>query len=112
MERRRPRVRSRRHAVAALVVVLTLAACAADLNRPPQAQWSTRAALAVVDGYQRTLSTQLPRFGVRCRFEPSCSRYADAVLQRYGLPRGGWLTVRRLVRCGPWTPQGTVDLPR
>jgi uncharacterized protein len=109
---RRPWVRSRRRRVAALVVVLTLGVCAGDLSRPPQAQWSTRAALAVVHGYQRTVSPQLPRFGIRCRFEPSCSRYADAVLQRYGLPRGGWLTLRRLARCGPWTPRGTVDLPR
>jgi hypothetical protein len=109
---RRPWVRSPRRCVAALVVVLTLGVCAADLSRPPQAQWSTRAALAVVHGYRRTVSPQLPRFGIRCRFEPSCSRYADAVLQRYGLPRGGWLTLRRLARCGPWTPRGTVDLPR
>ena len=109
---RRPRVRSRRRRVAALDLVLTLGACAADLSRPPQAQWSTRAAMAIVHGYQRTVSPQLPRFGIRCRFEPSCSRYADAVLQQYGLPRGGWLTLRRLARCGPWTPQGTVDLPR
>jgi uncharacterized protein len=109
---RRPWVRWPRRCVAALVVVLTLGVCAADLSRPPQAQWSTRAALAVVHGYRRTVSPQLPRFGIRCRFEPSCSRYADAVLQRYGLPRGGWLTLRRLARCGPWTPRGTVDLPR
>jgi uncharacterized protein len=109
---RRPRVRSRRRRVAALVLVLAFGASAVDLSRPPRAQWSTRAALAVVHGYQRTVSPQLPHFGIRCRFEPSCGRYADAVLQRYGLPRGGWLTLRRLARCGPWTPRGTVDLPR
>jgi len=97
--------------VAALVVVLMLVAGVADLSRPPRAQWSTWAVLAVVRRYQQTVSPQLPRFGIRCRFEPSCSRYAAAVLQRYGLPRGGWLTLRRLARCGPWTPQGTVDIP-
>jgi putative membrane protein insertion efficiency factor len=110
MERRRL-VRARGRRAAALVLVLTLGACAVDLSRTPDAQWSTRAALAMVHGYQRTVSRELPRFGVRCRFEPTCSRYAEAVLQRYGLPRGGLLTLRRLTRCGPWTPQGTVDLP-
>jgi uncharacterized protein len=111
MERPRP-VRSRRRRVAALILVLTLGACALDLSRPAESQWSTRAALAAVHTYQRTVSPQLPRLGVRCRFEPTCSRYAEAVLLRHGLPRGGWLMLRRIARCGPWTPQGTVDLPR
>ncbi len=53
----------------------------------------------------------MPSVGVQCRFEPTCSHYADAVIATHGAARGSWLTVRRLARCGPWTPEGTVDMP-
>jgi putative membrane protein insertion efficiency factor len=53
--------------------------------------------------YRATLS---PLLGNVCRFEPSCSRYASACIERHGALRGGWLTVRRLLRCGPWHPGG------
>lgn len=46
----------------------------------------------------------------RCRFEPSCSRYAEACFSRYGLLRGGLLAVRRIRRCGP-EAVGGIDLP-
>jgi putative membrane protein insertion efficiency factor len=49
--------------------------------------------------------------GARCRFEPSCSHYADAVIARHGALEGSWLTIRRIARCGPWTPAGTIDPP-
>ena len=62
-----------------IVLVLLLSACALDGRRPPAAQWSTRAALAVVHLYQRAASPLMPAVGVRCRFTPTCSRYADAV---------------------------------
>ena len=61
--------------------------------------------------YQRAFSGVAARAGVRCRFTPTCSRYAEAVIARDGLLRGGWKAAKRVVRCGPWTPAGTVDLP-
>jgi putative membrane protein insertion efficiency factor len=48
---------------------------------------------------------------LRCRFTPTCSRYAEVVIARDGLLKGGAETARRLLRCGPWTPLGTVDEP-
>jgi uncharacterized protein len=57
--------------------------------------------------YQWTLS---PLLGPTCRFYPSCSHYALAVLEHRGFLRGSWLTLRRLARCHPWHPGG-VDLP-
>jgi putative membrane protein insertion efficiency factor len=53
--------------------------------------------------YRATLS---PLLGNVCRFEPSCSRYASVCIQRHGALRGSWLTLRRLLRCGPWHPGG------
>lgn len=88
-----------------------VAALGGDLRRAPGDQITTRAAVAAVHVYQRTASRAMPSLGIRCRFEPTCSRYAEAVLTRHGVVRGSWLTVRRLARCGPWTPMGTVDPP-
>jgi putative membrane protein insertion efficiency factor len=82
-----------------------------DLRREPSEQWSTRAALSAIHLYQDVASPRMSAVGVRCRFTPTCSRYAEAVIARDGAVRGGWLTVRRLARCGPWTPAGTLDAP-
>jgi uncharacterized protein len=61
-----------------------------------------------VRGYRLLLSPLLPR---SCRFFPSCSEYAEEALARHGALRGGWLTVRRLCRCGPWQPGGVDPVP-
>ncbi|MDW8126250.1 MAG: membrane protein insertion efficiency factor YidD [Candidatus Bipolaricaulota bacterium] len=58
--------------------------------------------------YQRVISPVLPH---RCRFHPTCSEYAISAILRYGLVRGGWLSLRRLLRCGPWDPGGYDPLP-
>jgi putative membrane protein insertion efficiency factor len=68
-------------------------------------------ALAGIHVYQHTLSPVAARAGMRCRFTPSCSRYAEAVIARDGVVRGGWKTMKRIARCGPWTTPGTVDEP-
>ena len=61
--------------------------------------------------YQRTISPIAARAGIRCRFTPTCSRYAEIVIARDGLVRGGWQAAKRVARCGPWTQVGTVDTP-
>lgn len=57
--------------------------------------------------YQWTIG---PMIGNRCRFYPSCSNYSKEALQKYGVFKGLWLTVRRICRCHPWNPGG-VDFP-
>jgi len=97
-----------------LATVLTLCvvgAAAFDARQAPAARWSTHAALTGIRLYQATLSPLYARIGVQCRFTLSCSHYGAAVVERYGVVRGGWLGVRRVARCGPWTPAGTVDPP-
>jgi putative membrane protein insertion efficiency factor len=59
--------------------------------------------IVVVNGFHRWIS---PWFGPACRFEPSCSQYAVAAVERYGVLRGSWLTIRRLVRCQPFCEGG------
>ncbi len=67
-----------------------------------------RVLLLPVNFYRRWISPVLPP---SCRFEPSCSAYAVEALMTHGALRGSWLTVRRLLRCGPWHPGGYDPVP-
>jgi len=58
--------------------------------------------------YQRTLSRVLPP---SCRFTPSCSEYGAQAISRYGVWRGGWLTMKRIGRCHPFHPGGYNPVP-
>lgn len=60
-------------------------------------------ALLAIRLYQLTISRVLPP---SCRFYPSCSRYAYEAIDRYGILKGGWLTLGRLGRCHPFNPGG------
>lgn len=59
--------------------------------------------LAPVIVYQRVLSPALPR---RCKYEPTCSRYAVQAVGEYGILRGLVLAGWRLLRCNPWSHGG------
>jgi putative membrane protein insertion efficiency factor len=104
---RKPR-RFRRFKQAAAVLLLLLFF---DWWQPPSSQVSAKMAIAAIDAYKATLSKLMPSLGVRCRLEPSCSHYAEDAVRCQGLPRGAWLALRRILRCGPWTPLGTHDPP-
>ena len=59
--------------------------------------------------YRRTLS---PVLGARCRFEPSCSAYAEEAIGVHGALRGGLLALWRLLRCQPFARGGIDPVPR
>ncbi len=61
------------------------------------------AARAPIVVYQRVISPGLPR---RCRYEPTCSRYAAQAIGEYGILKGLVLAAWRLLRCNPWSPGG------
>ncbi|HTR90100.1 MAG TPA: membrane protein insertion efficiency factor YidD [Solirubrobacteraceae bacterium] len=53
--------------------------------------------------YQRVISPALPR---RCKYEPTCSRYAVQAVGSFGVLRGSALACWRLLRCNPWSYGG------
>ena len=91
------------------VIAVLVVAIALDLRRPVSAQWSTAAAIGGIHAYQATLSPLYEKVGVRCRFTVTCSHYGEEAVKRYGVARGGYLAAKRILRCGPWTAEGTVD---
>ncbi|WP_424927912.1 membrane protein insertion efficiency factor YidD [Amaricoccus tamworthensis] len=52
-----------------------------------------------------------PHVGHGCRFQPTCSAYALEALELHGGFRGGWLTLRRILRCHPWGGSGVDNVP-
>jgi putative membrane protein insertion efficiency factor len=52
-----------------------------------------------------------PWVGQGCRFQPTCSAYALEALERHGALRGGWLALRRILRCHPWGGSGIDNVP-
>ncbi len=103
-------VRVSRWSLAWLVAPLVLiAATAVDLGRPPARQLSARFLLAAIHTYQELVPQDSRWLRGRCRFEPTCSAYAAEAVRRHGAWRGSLLAVRRVCRCGPWTPLGTRD---
>lgn len=64
-------------------------------------------AIATLRGYQRFLSPVLAALsGSGCRFHPTCSEYAVQAVSRYGVWRGVYLALRRILRCHPFHPGG------
>ena len=95
----------------ALVAAVFVAGLSWDLFRPPPEQWTARGMLAGIDLYQKYFSERLGRRGVRCRFQPTCSHYAESVIRQHGALVGVGRSVWQLLRCGPWTAAGTEDPP-
>lgn len=85
-----------------------LATPPADVEEePPAVGGLARVARLLVSSpilvYQKLISPGLPR---RCRYEPTCSRYAIQAIGEFGILRGLVLAVWRLLRCNPFSPGG------
>ena len=62
----------------------------------------------LVRAYQLIVSPFIPP---SCRFHPTCSHYAIEALEKHGALKGGWLALRRVLRCHPWHPGGHDPVP-
>ena len=65
--------------------------------------------LKIIRVYQKHLS---PLLGPSCRFHPTCSEYALQAIETYGVFRGGFLAIKRVLKCNPWGGSGADPLPK
>jgi uncharacterized protein len=64
--------------------------------------------LAIIRFYQVVISPLKPP---SCRFYPTCSHYGVEAIQRFGALKGGWLTLKRILKCHPFHPGGLDPVP-
>ena len=65
-----------------------------------------RILIGLIRFYQKAISPMRPPC---CRFIPTCSAYAVEAVEKYGAWRGGWLALRRVLRCNPFHRQKSIQ---
>jgi uncharacterized protein len=78
------------------------------MNQPRQL---ATLSLRVYQGVVSPLLHAVTGPGGGCRFSPTCSEYAIEAIRIHGFLAGGWLTVRRLIKCHPWGGCGADPVP-
>jgi uncharacterized protein len=81
---------------------------------PPgrRVEWFSTVVLAMMTGYRAFISPILLSIGgPACRFEPTCSAYATQAILRYGVAGGGWMALKRLMKCRPLGGWGFDPVP-
>ncbi|MCR2821767.1 membrane protein insertion efficiency factor YidD [Lederbergia panacisoli] len=64
--------------------------------------------ILIIRFYQKVISPLKPP---TCRFYPTCSQYGLEAIQRFGALRGGFLTIKRILKCHPFHPGGIDPVP-
>ncbi|WP_042354704.1 membrane protein insertion efficiency factor YidD [Bacillus rubiinfantis] len=64
--------------------------------------------IVLIRFYQRVISPLKPP---SCRFYPTCSQYGLEAIQRFGALKGGYLTIKRILKCHPLHPGGIDPVP-
>ena len=65
--------------------------------------------IVMIDFYQKYLSFL---FGKNCRFEPTCSQYAKESIEAHGVIVGGFYSLIRILKCGPWSAGGIDEVKK
>ena len=65
-----------------------------------------RIMLALIRLYRKGISPYTPP---SCRYIPTCSEYALQAVEKYGALKGGWMALKRIYRCHPWSKRGPFD---
>ena len=69
----------------------------------------TYIAYLIVKAYQVVVS---PFLGANCRYNPTCSAYALEALKKFGILKGGLLSIKRVAKCHPWGGSGDDPVPK
>ncbi|MGB9552851.1 MAG: membrane protein insertion efficiency factor YidD [bacterium] len=64
--------------------------------------------LLLIRFYRKGISPYTPP---SCRYIPTCSQYAVEAIEKYGLAKGGWMAIKRILRCNPFHPGGYDPVP-
>jgi len=64
--------------------------------------------LGLISFYREAISPLTPK---SCRYLPTCSEYGYEAIQKYGIIKGGWLTIKRIARCHPFSKGGFDPVP-
>jgi putative component of membrane protein insertase Oxa1/YidC/SpoIIIJ protein YidD len=87
------------------LILAAVVLVAVDCFRLPERQFFARGYIGAVRVYQ----SHGRQSWIQCRFVPSCSEYSIEAVRRFGLGRGGWMTVRRLAACNRRAIPGSLD---
>lgn len=62
--------------------------------------------IKLINIYQKHFSSAISQHGVHCKYYPSCSEYAKQAIEKYGTFRGSFLTLKRFLKCNPFSKGG------
>ena len=71
-------------------------------------KWLAYPFILLVKFYQGAISPLTP---ATCRYTPTCSQYTLVALQKYGIFKGGWMSLKRIASCNPWGGSGHDPVP-
>ena len=62
--------------------------------------------ILLIESYQKHISFFLENKGIKCKFYPTCSEYMKQAVLKYGIIKGGFLRIKRILRCNPFSKGG------
>jgi hypothetical protein len=77
-------------------------------NKHMLKKWLAVPFILLVKFYQKIISPLTP---ATCRYSPTCSHYTLTALQKHGLFKGGWMSIKRIFSCNPWGGSGYDPVP-
>jgi putative membrane protein insertion efficiency factor len=65
-----------------------------------------KAIIFLIKKYKKYISPIFEHFGVKCKYYPTCSQYAIEAITKYGAIKGTYLSIKRILRCNPFSKGG------
>ncbi len=62
--------------------------------------------IEIIKIYKKTISPILSYFGIKCKYYPTCSEYTMQAIQKYGIIKGCFLGIKRILKCNPFSKGG------